>query len=170
MRSAGKHEGTVNMSSGNLLYIDGRLSGGRLYADMNSIAITDIPEHETLARRNLRNHLKSDDFFHTKEYPTAAFEITGTHPVGADSLHLRGVLTIRDVSKPIALRAWRQPVPDGSYRYTTHFTIDRFKWNIAYQGSFWEKITSILDNSLVDSGIDIEVEVITAGSPVAGAN
>ena len=62
MWQSGMHEGTVKLSTGHLLLRDGKIMGGEFIADMNSISITDIPSHEPVPRRRLRNHLKSEDF------------------------------------------------------------------------------------------------------------
>lgn len=157
-----KHEGTVNLSEGYLLLDNGQIIGGHIIADMNSIAITDIPEHETVPRRRLRNHLKSDDFFHVDEYPTAEFKITQTETFKSDSLRVLGDLSIRDVTKSISFVASKKPDQNSTLILSASFTIDRFEYNISYQGSYWSRLTSILDNNLVDADISLSIELITA--------
>ncbi len=60
LRRTGKHEGTIKFKSGALLFSNNRLSGGNFEIDMHSIYIADMPEHETVPRRNLTRHLHSD--------------------------------------------------------------------------------------------------------------
>ena len=48
-------------------------------------------------------HLRSDDFFNTERYPTITFESTSIVPEANGNYRVDGILTIRDVSKPITL-------------------------------------------------------------------
>ena len=48
-------------------------------------------------------HLISDDFFNTERYPTITFKSTSIVPEANGNYHVDGILTIRDVSKPITL-------------------------------------------------------------------
>lgn len=50
-------------------------------------------------------HLKSDDFFAADKYPTMNFVSTSFKNVGGSEYELKGDLTIRDVTKPITLKA-----------------------------------------------------------------
>ena len=61
-------------------------------------------------------HLRSADFFDVEKYPTMAFEVSSIEPLEGDSYLVRGELTIKDVTKPIALDATiegRVPDPFG---------------------------------------------------------
>lgn len=49
------------------------------------------------------NHLRSDDFFNAEKYPELYFKSTGIKPLSADEFQLDGLLTIRDVTKPVSL-------------------------------------------------------------------
>lgn len=161
MWQTGEHEGIVNFKRGYLSYQNGQIVGGKFIADMNSITITDIPKHELVARRNLRNHLNSEDFFHVKKYPTAAFEITKTEAINANSLRVWGALSIRDVTQSISFIASKKPDQNSALVFNATFKIDRFAWNVAYQGSYWKRITSILDNTFVDADIYLTVNLFT---------
>lgn len=48
-------------------------------------------------------HLKSDDFFNAEQYPKITFKSKSFTKVGDDSYKLVGDLTIRDVTKEVAL-------------------------------------------------------------------
>jgi polyisoprenoid-binding protein YceI len=48
-------------------------------------------------------HLKSADFFDVENYPTLTFKSTSLKQVDDDDYTLKGILTIRDVSKEIEL-------------------------------------------------------------------
>lgn len=162
MWESGKHEGTINLGEGYLLLKNGQIAGGYFVADMNSIAITDIPESDPVPRKRLRNHLESEDFFYVEKYPTAEFEITKTEVMNGDSLRVRGDLSIRDVTKSISFVAGQKSDQGYGLVFYTTFKIDRFAWNISYQGSYWKRITSILDNTFVDADIFLSVKLVTS--------
>lgn len=48
-------------------------------------------------------HLKSDDFFNAEQYPQLHFESTKFDKTGKDTFEVTGMLTIRDVTKPVTL-------------------------------------------------------------------
>jgi polyisoprenoid-binding protein YceI len=48
-------------------------------------------------------HLQSGDFFDVEAYPTIRFTSTSIAAVGTDALHVEGDLTIKDVTRPIAI-------------------------------------------------------------------
>jgi hypothetical protein len=160
MRQSGKHEGTVNLKEGYLLMKQGHIVGGHVVADMHSIAVTDIPKNEPVPRKRLTEHLKSDDFFYVEKYPTAEFEITET--ISSDSLSVFGNLLIKDVSRSIDFTARTVQGLKSITAFEASFTIDRFEWNISYQGSYWDRISSIIDNNFVDADIILTVMLIPA--------
>ena len=160
MWQSGKHEGTVNLREGYLILNEDHLTGGKFVADMNTIAVTDIPKDDPVPRRRLRNHLKSEDFFYVEKYPTAIFEITSSELLKADSLKIQGDLSIRDITKPVSFIALKKSDSDSTLAFDAAFKIDRFAWNISYQGSYWERLTSILDNTFVDADIYITVYLV----------
>lgn len=162
MWESGKHEGTVNLKKGYLSYMGDQIVGGHFIADMSTIAVTDIPKHEPVLRRRLRNHLKSEDFLYVKKYPTAEFEITSTKAMNGDNLRVWGNLSIRDVTKSISFVAYQKSDQKSGLTFYATFKIDRFAWNISYQGSYWDRITSILDNTFVDADISLSVQLISS--------
>lgn len=161
MRESSSHKGTVELSKGALKMENRRLSGGHFIVDMQSITVTDIPRSDPIPRNNLTEHLKSEDFFLVEVYPTAMFEITQTEVTGMNQVQVTGDLTIRDVTRPISFTAVREEEPQDNLVYHVEFKIDRFKWNISYQGSYWSRITSIIDNTFVDPDIYISVKLTT---------
>ncbi len=147
MRGAGKHEGDIQFKSAYLLVDNGNLEGGNFIVDMASIEVTDMPAHETIPRRNLKNHLRSDDFFDVEEYPTARFSITDIAELDGGNRKVRGNLTIKDVTKNIEFMSFS----DGS-SFATTFKFDRFEWNIAYEGNW-------IDKTLVDRDIELTIQL-----------
>ncbi len=51
------------------------------------------------------NHLRSADFFDVEKYPTIKFSVTGVEKLEDDNYVVRGDLTIKDVTRAIALDA-----------------------------------------------------------------
>lgn len=50
------------------------------------------------------NHLKSNDFFNSEEYPQLTFESTSMEKTQGDQYLLKGNLTIRDKTLPVTLK------------------------------------------------------------------
>lgn len=145
MRGLGKHEGEINLKAGFLLTQMGQLSGGQFVADMTSINVTDIPEDEPVPHRRLNNHLKIAEFFDVENYPHAQFTITQIQWLSPDSIQVTGNLTIKDITNVITFNA--RPEKNT---FSTRFPIDRFRWNIAYEGSW-------ADRTLVDREIELSI-------------
>ena len=64
-------------------------------ADVDSITTNNAQRDE---------HLKSDDFFNAEQYPKITFKSTSIEKKGDDEYVLHGDLTIRDVTKNVALK------------------------------------------------------------------
>ncbi len=148
MRGAGSHEGVVRISDGFLLRDKNGFLGGKFEMDMKSISITDIPKTDPIPIKNLTDHLLHADFFDVDNFPKSAFEITEIIRHSSENLNISGNLTIRGITKNIAFSAIQK-----ENSISTQFLIDRFDWNIAYEGS-WE------DRALVDRDIEFRIELI----------
>src|SRR5690554_306378 len=70
---SGKHHGTVDIKSGQLIVDNGAITGGNFVLDMNTINTQDL---EGEWKEKLDGHLKADDFFDVANHPEASFEIT----------------------------------------------------------------------------------------------
>lgn len=65
-------------------------------ADINSIN-TGVADRDA--------HLKSDDFFNAEQYPKLNFKSTSIKDNGDGELNIEGELSIRDITKPVVLKA-----------------------------------------------------------------
>ncbi len=149
MKGLGKHEGQIELEDGFFTITNNLLTGGHFIANMNSIEVTDIPAHEPVPRGRFNDHMKSEDFFDTATYPVSKFEITGIQYKTTNSLIISGNLTLKDITRNISFAA--------NYKektFETGFTIDRFQWNIGYEGSW-------VDKTLVDKDIVLEIQLFT---------
>jgi polyisoprenoid-binding protein YceI len=113
-------------------------------------------------------HLRSADFFDVEHFPQIRFRSTGIEKVGGDRYRLIGELTIRDVSREIALDVeygGRGKDPWGNERvgFTARGTLDRkdfgLKWNQALETG----------GVLVSDRVEIELEVQAVKAAVAKA-
>ncbi len=149
----GKHEGIVRLASGSLRVREGKLLGGSFIIDMTSIAVTDMPAHEHIPRRRLRNHLMSDDFFAVETYPTAVFVLTSLSQQEGRTYHTAGNLTMRGRTHPVTFETEMVSLTHDRVEATAQFSINRQDWGVAYRGSS-------LTNDLVDDEIYLDVYLV----------
>jgi polyisoprenoid-binding protein YceI len=124
----GEHSGTIGMKEGNLVVEKGKITGGKIVIDMNSIANTDLADATWNAK--LIGHLKSDDFFGVASFPTSEFVITKVESNGTSHV-ISGNLTIKGITNPASFTA--TSVRDGKNTiYSGTMTVDRTKYNIRY--------------------------------------
>ncbi len=126
--------GKIAFKQGFFLISNNQIVGGAFTGDMETMDITDVPIHEKIARKNLLNHLKSDDFFHVSKYPLATLKITRVEKGNDDHLKLSGNLSIRGITKNIKFLAQKKE----NY-FNANFKFNRLDWNIAFQGSWADK-------------------------------
>jgi len=149
MRGTGKHEGKIELKSGYFVTTNEQLVHGNFVVAMTTIEVTDIPEHEPVPRNNLNTHLKSSDFFDVEKFPISELQMMSIKQITLDSLWITGNLTLKDITKRVEFGAKYQ-----SKSFETKFTIDRFQWNIAYEGNF-------ADKTLVDKDIELTIQLKT---------
>lgn len=164
----GKHNGTIQVSEGNVYVNDGQVTGGQFTIDMNSIAVLDL---EGEWRDNLEAHLKgtaadkADDFFNVNQFPTANFEITriselendveGTHMV-------YGNLTMKGQSREIGFKSSISLIDGVLTVVSPQFNINRTDWGIRYGSANF--VDNIGDKAISDDfGVKISLK---ASAPV----
>ena len=150
MRGLGKHEGTIDLESGYFLRINEKgIVGGEFVINMKTIEVTDIPIDDPIPRRLLVDHLKDPDFFDVETFPYSVLEIKSIIDLNG-RLKALGLLTIKGLQHPIDFEVVL--IDDGYY---AKIVLDRFKWNVAYEGS-------LLDRTLVDREIELVVNLKVA--------
>lgn len=145
----GKHEGTINVQSGNLEFgVAGILVSGTVVIDMTSITCTDLSGG---GAKKLVGHLNSDDFFGVANHPTATLEITGSSKNTNGSLDISGELTIKGITKPITFNA---KISEGTAVAT--ISVERTQYDIKYgSGSFFDN----LGDKTIDDEFTLEVDL-----------
>jgi polyisoprenoid-binding protein YceI len=120
----GQHTGTIGVKEGNLEVEKGKITGGKVVIDMNSIVDTDLTDPAWNAK--LVGHLKTDDFFGVATYPTAELVITKV-----EGNTFSGNLTIKGVTNPASFTATSLTAGKNT-TYTGTLVVDRSKFNVRY--------------------------------------
>lgn len=130
----GKHEGEIQLESGQLTVANNQVTGGTIVMDMKTITNTDLTSKEE--NEKLVGHLKSDDFFGVEKYPTATLEITGASPIAnaapnAENYNVQGNLTIKEKTEQINFPAIIN-LTDNTLQSKATITIDRSKFDVRF--------------------------------------
>lgn len=151
---SGKHQGSIQLKSGELKFDASKLVGGNFEIDMTSITCSDLTGEYA---DKLVGHLKSDDFFGSANHPTAKFVITQAIHQGKDLYKVSGDLTIKGTAKSIKFSATVKE-ENGSKIANAEIKIDRADYNIKYgSGSFFDNLG---DKTIFDE-FDINVKLVT---------
>ncbi len=151
----GEHKGHIEISNGQLLFIDEIFSGGSVEIDMATVTNSDIESEDMKAK--LEDHLKSPDFFDVKKHPTATFNIDkvisyGTVKENKTKYKIIGQLTLKGITKTVNFEANFYEY-DTSYSISARLKIDRSDFDIRYgSGTFFADIGDkiIYDHVLLD--------------------
>lgn len=132
------HPGKLKLTEGNLVVMNGELTGGKFTIDINSMT---MDQTEGFITEKLRPHLLSPDFLDVAKFPTATFEITKVEaytPNGSDSSVVAGAnktisgnLTMKGITKNISFPAKVETTETGATA-VANFDIDRTLWGIVY--------------------------------------
>jgi len=103
-------------------------------------------------------HLKSDDFFNTEKFPRLTFTSTSFRKLKDNKYELKGVLTIRDITKPVTFDVTyggtvKDPWGNTHAGFKATTTIDRFDYNLK-----WNALTEA-GGAVVGKDIEIRVNV-----------
>jgi len=146
-KPTGEHNGTINLKNGSFIVNNNQITSGEFTIDMNSIIDLDM-DATSEWNTKLVNHLKSEDFFDVKKYPTATFKITSTEKK-EDKVLVKGNLTIKNKTNPIEFLAIVKIENNQLIFDSETFKIDRSKWDIKYKSkSFFNDLAEqfIYDN------------------------
>ena len=151
----GEHTGTIAIKEGTLDVTGGKLTGGKVVIDMQTIADTDLTDASWNAK--LVGHLKTDDFFGVETYPTAELVVNKVEANG-NALTVSGNLTIKGITNPVSFTA----TSSKNGKITTYkgtITIDRSKYNIKYGSkSFFDN----LGDKVIYDEFTLDFSLVTA--------
>nr|WP_321452070.1 YceI family protein [uncultured Carboxylicivirga sp.] len=147
----GSHTGEIQIKDGYLNLKNGKLTGGKIVIDMNSITNTDLENEGYNAK--LVGHLKSDDFFGVANYPTSEFVINKVTELSGDKATVNGTITIKGKTQDISFDVLKK----GS-AYTAQIEVDRSKFDVRYgSGSFFDNLgDKAIDDIFI---LDIELAI-----------
>ena len=154
-----EHLGTVNVQEGAFEVADGKLVGGTITIDMNSITCTDLEDEGK--RGYLEGHLKSQDFFFVDSFPTAVFEIVEVlDPSEATKYStVTGNLTLRGTTNSITFPADVVVGEEGVKFMAPTFSIDRTLWGAKFHDRDDATIAESLKDDLIDHSIELTIKV-----------
>ena len=135
------HNGTVELKSADLKVDGGLITGGTFVVDMSTIANTDLKDRDF--NKKLVGHLKSSDFFDTKNYPTATLEIKSARNLGKDRYDVEGTLEIKGVKHAVGftVKALEKLEDETSKTLQAKVNFNRTKFGIKYgSGSFFDNL------------------------------
>ena len=131
----GTHTGLVDIKEGKLEFRDGKLIGGKVVVDMTTLRNTDMSGG---SKEKLENHLKSADFFHVSEHPTATFVINRVVPQGNNNYKVKGKMTIKGITNDVEFDA---VAFQESGVANAKITLDRSKYDVRYGSkSFFDNL------------------------------
>ena len=151
------HFGSLRAQSGNLeIDKDGRVVGN-ITIDMQSILVEDLKGR---SKEVLENHLKSDDFFGTNNFPTATLEFRSLNRYDNDGGQIfNGNLTIKGISNEVEFSA-KLIKQTPLLHAVGKLVFDRSKYNVRFRsGSFFDDLG---DKLILD---DIEVDISLIAKP-----
>ena len=132
----------VTQTTGRFKDFDARVISGT--DDFNGATVSFTAKTASICTDNEQrdHHLQSDAFFNTEKYPELMF--TGTLVKENDKYHLKGRLTIRDITRPVSFAVtYNGRVKDSTFHmdkagFTITGNINRLeyglKWNETFQG------------------------------------
>lgn len=151
MNGLNTQTGYVYLSKGELLLEAGRLTGGTMEVNMNSI------EDKYHGQDNkLVNHLKDPDFFEVEKFPFATIVITRAAPIDDEHIKVTGDLTIKGITHPVTFPAHLE-IKDGVVKATGRLVMDRTLWNVRYKSA---KFYAGLANQTMSDSIEFHIQVL----------
>lgn len=151
LASKGSHTGYVYLSKGELIIDNGRLAGGTIEVDMNSIADIDHGSNNELVR-----HFKSPDFFDVAKFPYAVFAITRAVPATGGMTDVTGNLTVKGITHAVTFPA-KIEVKNGVVYADGKLTIDRTRWNVRYNSG---KFFYDLAGEIISDDIEFDIKIV----------
>jgi len=128
------HEGTIAVSSGALVVLNGSLASGHIVLDMHSLSVASIKDGGE--KRDLESHLKDVDFFEVDQFPNAEFRFTEVLPNSNTpdfNQLVPGTLTIKGKTHPVNIPIDLHISKDGLTARSPTFPINRTKWGITFR-------------------------------------
>lgn len=145
----GSHYGIIDLKEGSLIFNNDVLTGGEFVVDMPTLVSHDL---EGESKGKLENHLKSDDFFGVDKHATSKLVFTEVTPDGKNSYKVKGNLTIKGKTNPIAF-----DVSVYGSKATATMKVDRSLYDVKFgSGSFFDNLGDKTIYDEFDLVVDLE--------------
>jgi len=147
----GSHNGEIQLKSGYFEFKNDQITSGEVVIDMNTITDKDLEDEGY--NQKLVGHLKSDDFFGVKSYPTSSFKVTKATKFNKGKATVSGKLTIKGKTEQLTFDV----VKVGS-EYTGQLKVDRSKFDVRYgSNSFFDNLgDKVIDDIFI---LDIKLSI-----------
>ena len=157
----GSHTGNVSFKTGFFSVKDGGVTGGEIIADVNSLSNTDLTDKEY--NKKIVDHLKSEDFFDVKKFPTAVFHISSVTEVmnivaGQPNANVKGTLTLHGVTKPIETKMFMTK-KDDSVEFKGKLQFDRTDYGLKFHSGKFFDVKELGDKMIYDT-VDLDLDLI----------
>jgi len=154
----GSHNGTLTVTDGTINANNGKVVGGKITIDMNSLICKDLEAGK--GKEKLEGHLKSADFFDVANNPTSTFEITKVTDGANGQSNVTGNLTMMGVTKSITFPAQIE-FGEGAISVTSaDFTINRTDFGMKYgSASFFDDLKDKAINDEVGLKIGLKARL-----------
>lgn len=135
--------GTVNLKSGSFKMENKKIVSGTIVIDLNTIDHSD---------KQLKAHLKGNDFFDVTQYPTATLAIKSSKQNSKNEIEAFGNLTIKKTTQPISFK-----MTQNQLAYSGKITLDRTAFGVQYGSkSFFDN----LGDQAIKNNFDLEFKLI----------
>ncbi|MEM6806674.1 MAG: YceI family protein [Bacteroidota bacterium] len=114
--------GSLEAKSGQLMIKEGQVESASLVIDMKSLDAEN---------KDLRKHLRSEDFFEVKKYPEAIFILTKVSSFKEGEINLIGNLSIKDKTQQTEIPLTASKTGD-KWQIKGKMILDRTKFGIYY--------------------------------------
>ncbi len=138
--------GSIYLKSAKAEFKGDKLVKAEFKMDMNSFTVDDLSEART---KKFIDHVKSNDFFDVKKYPTANLTIDKL----VTDTEAEGKLTIKDKTNPVKIKFSQ----DGK-DYTGTMTFDRTKYDVIYaSGNFFK---NLVGDRIINDDVTVTFKVV----------
>ncbi|MDZ4718520.1 MAG: YceI family protein [Roseiflexaceae bacterium] len=116
---------------------------------------------------NRDGHLKSPDFLDVAKYPYITFKSTGLNLSSQKNATLQGVLTIRDVTKPVTLEVEyhgqsKSPWGTTNAGFTASTKISRSDWELTWNVALETGGVLVSDEITINIELELVKQAVTA--------
>ncbi len=146
------HQGLLSVKSGNISISGGKITGGQVVVDMNTLTNTDLSGDD---KKDLESHLKGADFFDTAKFSEATYTITSGEKMDAVKYAVKGKLTLKGITKDLNCEI-NVIANNSDVIVAGGLIFDRSQFDVRYgSGKFFEN----LGDKLIKDEIILKLEI-----------